>query len=421
MKKTILICFLGTLSVIVQANNFPELSCRIPGNWVFYGDEKGTVSVVLKNRTNQPVASQIHLDVTSDDYQPVYSFSQQTKINTNDTVQATFTFNFPVPGFYRCRIYQEANGQKSEEKKFNIGYEPEKIISPKDAKPDFQSFWDDTRRELDRVKPEYQLTELKKSSSKTRKVYQVKMKSFGGETIEGYYVVPVKKGKYPVIVSYMGYGSKPWIPNPDNNPGFAEFVLSTRGQGLLEPENKYGQWITYGLESKETYYYRGAFMDLIRAIDFVASRPEVDSEKIVAEGGSQGGAFTLAACALDRRIKAAAPFIPFLSDYKDYFKIVHWPRVDFENYRKENPSAAWEQIYDVLSYFDIKNLASQIQCPIIMAVGLQDEVCPPHTNFAGYNQIKTEKQYYIFPEQGHDVPASWWEIRTTFYQKILEQ
>ena len=52
-------------------------------------------------------------------------------------------------------------------------------------------------------------------------------------------------------------------------------------------------------------------MDLERAVDFVASRPEVDDDRIVAEGSSQGGAFTLVACALDSRIKAAAPTFPF--------------------------------------------------------------------------------------------------------------
>lgn len=98
----------------------------------------------------------------------------------------------------------------------------------------------------------------------------------------------------------MGYGSKPWSPKPNDNSGFVEFVLSVRGQGLQQPTNIYGDWITYGLQSKENYYYRGAFMDLVRAIDFVASRPEVNTKNIFAEGGSQGGAFTLAACALDR-------------------------------------------------------------------------------------------------------------------------
>ena len=66
-------------------------------------------------------------------------------------------------------------------------------------------------------------------------------------------------------------------------------------------------------------------MDLVRAVDFVSSRPEVDTECIFAEGGSQGGAFSMAAAALDNRFCAIGPTIPFLSDYPDYFKTVHWP------------------------------------------------------------------------------------------------
>ena len=36
-------------------------------------------------------------------------------------------------------------------------------------------------------------------------------------------------------------------------PGYAEFVVSKRGQGVQEPTNVYGDWITYGLESKDDY------------------------------------------------------------------------------------------------------------------------------------------------------------------------
>ncbi|MDR1527774.1 MAG: acetylxylan esterase, partial [Dysgonamonadaceae bacterium] len=71
----------------------------------------------------------------------------------------------------------------------------------------------------------------------------------------------------------------------------------------------------------------------------------------------------------------------------------------------------------VLSYFDIKNLAGWIQCPIIMSAGLQDEICPPHTNFAGYNLITSEKQYRIHHDHGHDTPDKWYEFRTTFFNE----
>ena len=76
-------------------------------------------------------------------------------------------------------------------------------------------------------------------------------------------------------------------------------------------------------------------MDLVRAIDFVCSRPEVNNQKIAVEGGSQGGAFSLVACALDKRIKVAAPHIPFLTDFRDYFKICPWPKSSFEHYLKK--------------------------------------------------------------------------------------
>ena len=48
--------------------------------------------------------------------------------------------------------------------------------------------------------------------------------------------------------------------------------------------------------------------------------------------------------------------------------------------------------YKLLSYFDTKNLATLVTCPVISAIGLQDPVCPPHTNFAPYNNFKSEEK-----------------------------
>jgi cephalosporin-C deacetylase-like acetyl esterase len=112
----------------------------------------------------------------------------------------------------------------------------------------------------------------------------------------------------------------------------------------------------------------------------------------------------MAACALDHRIAVAAPTIPFLSDYRDYFEIVQWPGSDIHEYMNNHPEAKWDDVFKVLSYFDIKNLAPWISCPVIMAAGLQDETCPPHTNFAGYNQITSEKEYRIYKDYGHNTP-----------------
>lgn len=78
------------------------------------------------------------------------------------------------------------------------------------------------------------------------------------------------------------------------------------------------------------------------------------------------------------------------------------------------------ELYRVLSYFDIKNLAMWITCPVIMASGLQDDVCPPRTNFSGYNRIRSEKEYRIYPTYGHDVPPVWWSQRDAFFKKHIK-
>ncbi len=425
IRKGLVCLFLVSLSISLSAQSDKELGdlsykVKQTNDWVFYSPQNPEIQILVKNTKDDAAKATLNLQITTDDFKPVHRFAQSISLSKGDSTEANFSFSVPAPGFYRCTVTQELDGKMNEIKKFNIGYEPEYIVSLPDNKPDLRKFWDESLAELAKVAPEYKLTLIPDSSTNLRKLYKVSMKSFGGVEISGYYCTPVKKGKYPTIISYMGYGSKPWSPKPNDNPGFVEFVLSTRGQGLQQPTNIYGDWITYGMQSKEEYYYRGAFMDLVRAIDFVASRPEVNTKNIFAEGGSQGGAFTMAACALDHRIAAAAPFIPFLSDYPDYFKIVHWPGDAVKAALVKQPSISETQLYDMLSYFDIKNLAGWIKCPIIMASGLQDEVCPPHTNFSGYNRISSEKEYIINPTYGHDVPPSWWNIRMEFFKKHLK-
>lgn len=390
-------------------------------NGVFMGEAPYTINVTVTNKEEKTKRSVVHLVVTTDDYIPVEELSWTVRARPDAAMTFVVPLEISDPGFYRCTLALEIDGIKGEPVSFNVGLEPERIVSPTDAQEDFDAFWAETRSQLDRVPMRATRKLLKEYSTGARNIYYVEMRSLGNEIMGGYYAAPKKKGKYPVIITYMGYGSNPWIPHTDGDPGFISFVVSVRGQGIYKAGNKYdNNWIIWGIDNKEDYYYRGAFMDLVRAIDFVCSRPETDTARIAAEGGSQGGAFTMAACALDDRIAVAAPTIPFLSDYRDYFRIADWPRSDIDDYLQDNPQTDWEEIYKLLSYFDIKNLASRIKTPTIMAVGLQDEICPPHTNFAGYNLITAPKDYRIYQNNGHNTPAEWLDVRMEFFKKHLK-
>ncbi len=387
-------------------------------DYVFMSPDTIEITVNLENKNAWNVQGRLVVALTTDDYQPLKTDSLDIEIKGKTIYSKSFDYQNPDAGFYRYTVQFIRNGEQACEKKFNVGFEPEKISSPIDAKEDFRAFWDNSLKELAKVAPQYKLTLQPEYSKIDYDVYLVEMRSFGNEPIKGYYAKPRKEGKHPVIVEYMGYGSSPYPPNQWWD-GFAYFVLSIRGQALNQPTNRFGTWITYGLDNKDDYYYRGAFLDVVRALDFVCSRSEIDAEKIAVRGGSQGGALSFAAAALDKRVKVAAPNIPFLSDYRDYFKITHWPRSDFETYMKDHPEAKWDDIYDLLTYFDIKNLAQWIECPLIMGIGMQDDVCPPHINFAAYNQVKSEKRWMAFPDFGHSVGKEYNDAAKAFMKEKL--
>ena len=387
-------------------------------DYVFMSPDPVRITINVENKNKQSVKGILAVNITTDDFRPVKSESTTVVINGKGNISETFVFDDPSPGFYRYAAEFKRNSKTVYDKRFNVGYEPEKIDSPIDSKPDFDEFWENNLKELAKVAPQYKLTLLPESSTFDYDMYLVEMRSFGNELIRGYYAKPKPEGKHPVIVDYMGYGSTPYMPDRTWD-GFAKFILSIRGQALNLPENRFGTWMTYGLDDKNNYYYRGAFLDVIRALDFVSGRPEIDGDKIAVRGGSQGGALSFAAAALDDRVKVAAPYVPFLSDYVNYFKIVPWPKSGFESYLKDNPDTDWNAVYDVLSYFDIKNLAPRIKCPLIMGTGMQDEVCPPRINFAAYNQVKSEKYRMVFARFGHSVGKDYYEASMKLIREKL--
>lgn len=403
----------GSLSL--EAKGLREVRVATTYDWVFEDDAEFNMVLAASERG---ASGAITFRITTDKGVELRRFVRNYTVAAGESQPLQLVVEDLDAGFYVATIFDDGIETKS----FNFGVRPDDIVSPRDAKEDFWSFWERGLRELAEVDPEYKLTLSTELSGRLRNVYVVEMKSWGGETIRGYWAVPKAAGKYPVVVTYMGYASRVWAPSGNKGGDRAEFILSIRGQGLNTPYNTYGEWMCYGLDNKEHYYYRGAYLDTVRAIDFVASRPEVDTRCILIEGGSQGGALTLVAASLDRRVVGAAPYVPFLSDFRDYFEIVDWPASKYFA-EAERLSISRDTMYDVLTYFDIKNLAEHITCPVLMGFGLQDVICPPHTNFAGYNAITSPKQWIVFAEKGHNIgfERRWLDAREAFFRKIIAQ
>ncbi len=417
MKKLITaIAIMAASALTSQADNIEYKFAQPWGDW-WTAPARPTLALTAVNNGQQKAPCNVTMTITTDFGEPVHSLSQQTDIAAGDSCTIEFKFDLS-PGFYHC-VYTSGDKTLTE---YNIGFEPERIYSPCDYQPDFKEFWQRARADLDSVAPEFAMTRFPEQDTEKSEAYKVTMKSVGGESLTAFLMQPKKKGKYPAIVNYMGYGSGPafcdFLPAYDGE--FIYFQQNIRGQGLNKDTNTHGEWMVENLEDIENYYYRNAFMDAVRAVDFVFTLPKFDGRNVFAEGGSQGGALTLAATALDKRIVAAAPFIPFLNDFTDYFRLSEWIGGTYKKAAAEKGMSE-RQLMRNLTYFDIKNLATLIDVPVLMAVGLQDTTCPPHTNFAGYNIISSPKQFIIYPDKGHGVRRPDWDkAHTDFFRKYMK-
>ena len=79
-----------------------------------------------------------------------------------------------------------------------------------------------------------------------------------------------------------------------------------------------------------------------------------------------------------------------------------YPYEEINDYLREYPDSR-EKVALTLSYFDGISFADRIKCPIIVNIGLQDNVCPPETGYALFNAITSgDKKLYEYDGHGHD-------------------
>lgn len=408
------------LKVMGAADNIKFTVAFDSKDQIFRKGNNADFSFAIKSSLDDKIGGKISVTVKSDFGDSIGTLFKEFKLEKQGQAILDFEFDKLKPGFYNAaaQLISE-NGNKK--LKFSFGVEPEKIQSPTDFQPDFDSFWEAAKKELATVKPDYKIQLIDSLSKGNKNVYVVEMRSLGNVRVKGWYSVPKKEGKFPAILHVQGYSSFLRLEGRASDEDFIAFGLNIRGHGFSKDDVNPGfpGYLQYGIEDKNKYVYRGAYMDCRRALDFLFSRPEVDTTKVAVEGGSQGGALSMATAALNpERIKLCLPHVPFLSDFPDYFKIAYWPGNEFKEYMTKNPGAKWDDVYRTLSYFDIKNLAPKVKCPTLMAIGLIDEVCPPHINFAAYNQLNVPKEYIVYPTSGHGLPA---EYHTYKYKWIKKQ
>jgi cephalosporin-C deacetylase len=288
-------------------------------------------------------------------------------------------------------------------------YRPER-----DEPPDFDAFWERTLREAAEYPLDAEITPVRTPLS-TLEAFDVRYAGYGGDQIHGWLLRdPRDGGGGPCIVQFIGYGGgrgHPLDHLPWPSVGYTTLVIEARGQGAasragttVDPHLSHPHvpgWLTQGVRSPETYYYRRVFVDAVRAVEVARSHPAIGADRVVVAGTSQGGGIALAVAALTD-IDALIADVPFgchferairITDEPPYSEVAAYLRV----YRREG-----ETVLRTLSYFDGVNFAARATAPALLSLGLRDRVSPPSTIFAAYNHYAGPSELRVWPFNGHE-------------------
>ena len=277
------------------------------------------------------------------------------------------------------------------------------------ARPaDFDSYWSAVLSEVAAVPLDPTLRHLRERSTAEVDVYEIHYSSLDNLRIAGWYCVPRPEHiepPYPALILGPGYISEPALPKEWARLGYAALSLAPRGKlrsnARFNPG--YPGLLVNNIVDRNTYSYRGFYMDACRGVDFAQARPEVDASRIGVNGHSQGGALAIVIPALrPEAITCSASGSPYLTDFFASARLTHsYPYEEINEYLRSHPSHE-KRARDALAYFDCLNFAPTVRCPMLMYIGLADDICPPETGLAAYTALQCEKQLLTAPGCSHE-------------------
>jgi cephalosporin-C deacetylase len=252
-------------------------------------------------------------------------------------------------------------------------------------------------------------------------VYDVEFSGAGGDRIRAWYLRPAGAGDepLPVVVRFIGYGGGRGLPADHAllpAAGFAAFVMDVRGQGGRwtvgatgdgGPGPEYSAVMTRGIASPDSYYYTRLYADAVRAVETAAGLDGADSSRVAVSGASQGGALALAAAALlGSAVAVCHADVPFMCDIARAVTLSgKMPYLEVAEFLAQHVDLVPAAL-DTLRYVDCALLSRRITADCLLSVGLMDQICPPSTVYAAYNEITAAKQIAAFPFGVHAVPSA---------------
>lgn len=343
--------------------------------------------------------------------------------------KATLTATLDEPGFLQLRVQSGKTTALAAAAFSPLALQPS--MSPPE---DFDTFWQAQKKALSTV-PMKALTTPQNTQAAGVELYDVQVDCAGGAPVSGYLAKPTgaKPRSLPALLTVHGAGVRSsstgitsWAVKEG---GILAMDINAHGIPNGRPQAFYddlaaGELKDYraqGREDREQIYFKGMFLRLMRALDYLTSLPEWDGKTLIVYGGSQGGYQALAAAGLDPRVTYICAGVPAGCDHTGMAaqRIAGWPKLVALD-ASGTPIPASLQ---AARYFDAVNFATRARCQgAALTVGFIDTTCPPTSVYAAYNALPIPKQIHTSPLTGHtSTPAAGAFMHTAALEHIRAQ
>ncbi len=435
MKKVFLCMLVAMLALLtVSAENYPYRSdylwVTVPNHadWLYHTGEQAEVEVQFY-KYGIPRDGVVEYAIGTDLLDADTKGTLQLR-NGRGVIKAG---TMKVPGFRDIRLTMELDGTTYRHH-VKIGFSPESITPYTQQPKDFWDFWEKAKGEAAEYPLKYTMTPCPEFTTDKTDCYLVHLdlnaqhqalygllmmpkgvrgNIDGKTTATDSEAAPRQERKFPVLLCPPGAGVKTIkAPNsrdyyPEN--GIIRFITEIHGMNPLMPEEYFKDvrsafdgrvkgYLYQGLDNRDHYYMKHVYLGLVRCIDFLTQLPEWDGRNVIAQGGSQGGALSLIAAALDQRVTLCVANHPALSDMAAAAEAGRTH--GYPHFSKEE-GVLTPQHLKTLPYFDVCSFAPYVKAKTYMTWGYNDDTCPPTTSYAVWNLLRCEKECLITPVNEH--------------------
>jgi cephalosporin-C deacetylase len=370
--------------------------------------ETVTFTIQLKGG-NDPVDAELPWTLSKDGVPPIRTGNVKLANGS-----ATVTGKLDEPGFLQCRVTYRIPGSTNLTATGGAGFDPLQIKPSLPVPDDFDAFWAAQKKQLAAVPVNARLISVTSTVANVD-AFDLQADSIGAP-VSGYFCKPkdAQLKSLPIILTVHGAGVRSsslggaagWA-----SKGFLALDINAHGLPNGKPDEFYsdlakGELKDYrirGKESRDTIYFRGMFLRLVRALDFLTAQPEWDGRTVVVHGSSQGGAQSIVAAGLDSRVTFFAAGVPAMCDHTGVAagRINGWPQF----LPKAGTAKPQPNELEAVRYYDAMNFATRAKAAGIFTVGFIDTTCPPTSVYAAFNALPGKKEIFNDPPSTHAVSA----------------